>query len=272
MCRFIGFLATHPTRLNCTLVDSPNSLMAQSSEDLRGFSHADGWGMAYYDEPGKPVVLRHPRAAHECEDYTLAARGLTTRCAIVHVRWATVGSVRLENTHPFHYGEWSFAHNGTLPYFRESVQERMFAEMTPHHRAAIKGTTDSESFFHFILSRMEMEPERPVMDTFYDALEEVIGWCHAAGPTPKIGVNVIMTDGKRLIGSRWLRTLFHADLTGVYDCEFCGVPHQEASPPGTYKANIIASEPTTMGPWTEIPDRSAFEVHENGRLEVRQLE
>jgi predicted glutamine amidotransferase len=272
MCRFLGFHATHRTHLHCSLVDSPNSLLSQSEEDLSGFSHADGWGIARYEEPGHPIVVRTPHAANHGKHFATVARELETRAALVHVRRATVGRVSLENTHPFHHGPWSFAHNGTISYFREGVGDRMLGEMNEQHRDAIKGTTDSETLFHFIVNRIEERPEMPVFDVLCGALDEVISWCHAAGPTPKIGVNVIMTDGKQLIGSRWLRTLFFADHKGLYDCVFCGVPHAEASPPESYHATLIASEPTTMGPWEELPDRSAFQLGEDGELEVRRLE
>lgn len=34
---------------------------------------------------------------------------------IIHFRWATHGSIRLENCHPFVKGDVAFAHNGVLP-------------------------------------------------------------------------------------------------------------------------------------------------------------
>ena len=49
----------------------------------------------------------------------------------------------MENTHPFSYGAWTFVHNGTLPNF-ELMRPQLLERMTPAHRAAIKGETDSE--------------------------------------------------------------------------------------------------------------------------------
>ena len=61
VCRFYALRATAPTAVRCCLVPAPNSLLAQSRQDLRGFEHADGWGIAAH---GGGRAAR-PRAADE---------------------------------------------------------------------------------------------------------------------------------------------------------------------------------------------------------------
>lgn len=46
---------------------------------------------------------------------------------IIHFRWATHGSVRLGNCHPFVKGDVKFAHNGVLPF--ESKHDRTDSEI-----------------------------------------------------------------------------------------------------------------------------------------------
>jgi len=57
----------------------------------------------------------------------------------------------LKNTHPFSFGQWLFAHNGTIdgPYFRSLL--------TKPHQAALFGDTDSEVYFHWLLQALERE-------------------------------------------------------------------------------------------------------------------
>ena len=41
----------------------------------------------------------------------------------------------------------------------------MIEMMTPEHRAAIRGETDSEHVFHLILSMNDAMPDRPLVET-----------------------------------------------------------------------------------------------------------
>ncbi len=129
------------------------------------------------------------------------------------MRRATVGKVALENTHPFRHAGWTFVHNGTVPYFAE-VRDDLLAELPTAHRAAIAGSTDSEHLFHFVLACHERAPERPLLATLQAALERVIRWCRARGQEPHLGLNVLLTDGVQLVGSRWQRTLHWRERAG----------------------------------------------------------
>ena len=113
MCRLYGFRANEPTKVECSLVYAQNALLSQSIEDQRGEAHSDGWGIGYYAD-SEPSFERRDMAAHADEHFSLAAERVFARTVIAHVRQATVGRHALANTHPFSYGPWVFAHNGTL--------------------------------------------------------------------------------------------------------------------------------------------------------------
>ena len=57
MCRLYGFLATEPTRLDCSLVHAQNALQVQSDRDPRGVRNADGWGIAHWTGT-MPLVIK----------------------------------------------------------------------------------------------------------------------------------------------------------------------------------------------------------------------
>src|SRR5690606_29220914 len=133
----------------CTLVHAQNALMLQSRGDLRGVSHSDGWGVAFYHD-NHPQVERRATAAFEDLHFSATAERIYTETVVAHVRLATVGQPSIVNSHPFTYGPWTFAHNGTVRGF-DQLQPRLVMETTPRLHAAQLGTTDSEHAFFWLL-------------------------------------------------------------------------------------------------------------------------
>lgn len=262
MCRMVGFIATHPTHLGCALIDAPHSLLVQSRKDLEGFAHADGWGIAQWGEDGVSV-MRHLAAAHEGEDYRNFARTVCAQQAIAHVRQATAGDVRFENTHPFVHGPWVFVHNGTVRHFNEGVKDVMWPEIAPSRRGLIQGNTDSEALFQLLLTRLDKNPGRPAIETIAQTIQDVAAWCAAAGPCENLGLNMLLSDGERFFGARWQQTLWLLQRDGVGDSDFCDQPAN--GPAEGYRALLVASEPLTDEPWTPVPECSVFEVTSRSR-------
>jgi len=266
MCRLYGFRATELTKIECTLVHAQNALIVQSCKDRSGTSHLHGWGLAAYQDR-KLHIERQAHAAIEAEGFRRAASRTYSDTVLAHVRRATVGRVALQNTHPFSHGPWAFVHNGTLPNF-DSLRPRMIEMMTPDHRTAIHGETDSEHVFHLILSMYDAMPERSLLETLRLGLGQIITWCHETDPAARIGLNVLLTDGDRLVGSRWGRTLHYVERRGVHDCEICGFPHIRHDAQRSYRAVVIASEPISHEPRRELPDRCVFAITTRMALQI----
>ena len=128
-------------------------LLLQSRSDLRGKSHPDGWGIGFY--AGTMPQLEHrAAAAYQDVQFSRTAERVYSRTVVAHIRMATMGSVALENTHPFSYGPWIFAHNGTLTAFA-TLHDRLVSKTGPRLQAFRKGSTDSEQIFFWLLSRLE---------------------------------------------------------------------------------------------------------------------
>jgi glutamine amidotransferase len=252
-----------PTRVEWHLVRAPNSLLAQSRRDLSGFEHADGWGIAAY-ERGEVRVQRRASAAHDGHHFCAAAARVEAATVIAHVRRATVGHIGLANTHPFVHGAFSLVHNGTVPYFAE-IRPRLLEAMTAEHRAAIQGDTDSEHLLHLILAT-QARAGTSLFASLEAALRLVIASCREIGQEPHLGLNVLLSDGVRMVGSRWRRTLHYLEQHG-------GGPGQEAlAARADYRALSIASEPLDGTDWPEVPERSVFEVTPDLRLRIEPLE
>ena len=269
MCRLYGFRASESTKVECTLIYAQNALMVQSRQDLAGFSHANGWGLATYQD-SKLSVERQAWAAYHGEHFRQAAGRVFSRQVLAHVRRATVGEPRIENTHPFVDEPWSFIHNGTIPNF-DRLRSRLLAEIPEARRALIRGQTDSEHFFHLIRSLQEQKPERTAREVLVEAIGLVVSWCRDIDPSAKIGLNVILTDGTQMVGSRLGRPLFYVERRGVHDCEICGFPHVHHDTRRGYSAFIIASEPISQENWKEVPERSTYQVSTDYLIEVNPL-
>ncbi len=269
MCRLYGFRANEPTKVECSLVHAQNALMAQSRLDQEGLTHGHGWGVAEHPD-GVPFVEKQAWAAYHGEQFKKTAARVYSKTVIAHVRRATVGPPGLENTHPFVHGIWLFAHNGTVPNF-DRVRDRVIDAMDPLHRSEIHGSTDSEHVFRYLLGLWQQHPERPLLETLRSGLEQVIAWCHDIDSQAKVSLNVLWTDGERMVGSRLGRTLWYLEREGIHVCEICCKSHVHHSPERAYRAVEIASEPITHERWLQVPDGTVFSVDPDFRLRIEPL-
>lgn len=144
MCELFGVSTSQPVRLHCSLEE-----FAQHG----GRSHVNrsGWGVAYYED-NDVLLVREPCPAAESSWIGFLERhGLTSKCIISHVRYATAGPPSIVNTHPFRRelggSMHVFAHNGSL-----SDIENNLAFETPFFRPV--GQTDSEYAFCLLLQRL----------------------------------------------------------------------------------------------------------------------
>lgn len=258
MCRLYGLSATHRTRIRCELLAAQNSLIRQAEEDARGMSNPHGWGIGYHTEDGVCCEREVAPAATD-EDFRAHAAEVHARTAIAHIRRATVGEPALRNTHPFLFEDSMLAHNGHIPNF-EAVRPSMLGAMTPAHRDAILGSTDSEHFFHLLLTNQQQHPERPMADLLAESIVQVLDWCDEVGVDEPPALNFLWTDGDRLAGARFGRTLWWVATEGVRECPVCGETHAPEEVGNAYHSVEFASERITNEDWRPAGDESVFEV------------
>lgn len=147
MCRLLGYVQDREVSVEELL----------GSEGLEGFTaltavHGDGWGMAWREDGGTRAVSAPDSAAEDATYGDLVRRPLS-RAGLVHLRWATGGlPVAPQNTHPFVDGDYAFAHNGHV-----SPIDRLEGLLTAETRSRLRGDTDSERYFRFVLQCIEEE-------------------------------------------------------------------------------------------------------------------
>lgn len=271
MCRLYGFRSSQQRKVECELIAAQNSLLRQSLGDASGQVHGDGWGLGHYDQ-GAPQLARQPAAASVGDAFRWASAKAFTTTAVAHVRHATVGVPRLENTHPFRLDRWLFAHNGTLGAFA-LIKPRLLAAMTPALRETSRGDTDSEHLFHYILSCLERDPARPLIAAVRRAVTDVRSWSREADPQAQVALNLVLTDGRQSVVQRLGRTLWSVERRHVHPCQVCGgAIHLKEPVRADYRAVAFASEPITSDEdWVEAADGSLFAVDESLRVSREAL-
>jgi len=118
-----------------------------------GLTHENksGWGINFQQERDS-LLFKEPAPADDSPwvDF-IASQAVKSHCVIAHVRRASHGAPRFENTHPFKREMAGraqvFAHNGTLSDFREALP-------LPGGRFRPIGETDSEHAFCYLLERL----------------------------------------------------------------------------------------------------------------------
>src|SRR6516164_4023779 len=144
MARLFGIIGNRP--------DLAARVLASEAEALRARSRGAplGWCLAFY-QGGEVLMRRRPIDERPEIDVAKLTADVRADLVVGHVRHATVGALRTENTHPFRYRQWLFAQTGTVPEF-EQVRERLVASVPDFLRGDIRGETDAEVMFHVFLS------------------------------------------------------------------------------------------------------------------------
>ena len=228
MCRLFGAAASAPVDVSFELLHSDNSVLRQSEQ------HDSGWGSAYYSD-GEPDIRRFPLAAHADESFDEVTSG-RAQLIMVHVRRATIGGLKLENTHPFSRGPYTYCHNGTI---LKAAQLEPLADRPP------AGDTDSERFFNMLMTGFDRDD---VVGSLRRAVEAVCERCGFSA------LNFLFCDGRRLYAYRfgiyrlyWLvRNLdLDADTRTHYHL------HLER-PSGEHLALVASEQLTDDEPWEEF--------------------
>ena len=230
MCRLLGVVSSRPVEHRTLLAERPRSLAALGEE------HRDGWGVAAASE-GRWRIHKGTRPASCDARFRERALGLRGEILVSHVRKRTVGPTKRANAHPFSCGRWVFAHNGT-------IEDRAWiaARTSPERAAEIRGDTDSEAFFAFLLTRFD-EAGVTSSTNADDVLADTLAECRAL---PGFGsFNFLLSDGASIYAHRFGRSLYVLER---------GDDYRRAS------AVFIASEAMTNEAWREVESGTLLRV------------
>jgi glutamine amidotransferase len=141
MCQLLGMNCNEPT----DVVFSFNGFAERGGNTDH---HADGWGIAFFEEQGLRHFVDHLPACESPVAELIRRYPIKSRHVVAHIRKATQGPVMLANCHPFVrelWGRyWVFAHNGNL----ENYQPHLHGHFKP------VGSTDSERAFCWLMQEL----------------------------------------------------------------------------------------------------------------------
>jgi len=117
--------------------------------------HKDGWGIVAY-EKGKPnLFVKSDKNAYIDSLFSETMKELkrkATDIVICHLRKASIGTKNIINAHPFVHYAYAFCQNGTI-FDSEKIP------LKPEFKKLVKGETDSEKFFAYILQFLNNDNE-----------------------------------------------------------------------------------------------------------------
>jgi glutamine amidotransferase len=212
MCRHVAVVGGSGTSIDAAaiLLDAPHALVTQVDHPRcqdAGVTNRDGWGVAWLDGG---AWRRHRSVVPLSEDaggQHLVA-GVRAPAVVAAIRRASPGLALAETGNaPFVDGPWAFSLNGFVGGFAGgAAAEPLRDALSAERRPAVTGDTDTEVLFGLVLDRLAGGDEPGA------ALDAVVGMAlHAAAGEPS-RLNLLLTDGRGIWGTRWNNSLFHRRL------------------------------------------------------------
>src|SRR5580698_2105275 len=262
MARLVGFIGNRPD-LGARVIELEGRALAVR----RKANVTPGWGVGFY-QAGEILLKRRPiddRAEISLVDLTRDVRADTL---LLHVRIATVGAPRTENTHPFRYRQWLFANTGTVDSFAR-LRGRLAEQLPAFLHRDVRGETDSELIFHLFLSflhdageldRPAVEP-RAAREALRGAISLVDGLCAEEG-APPTALNILVSNPEYLLAVHAGAPMGYRVFEGQRDLERLfgdgGLGRMRLPDYATSRLTLVASDFDDGLPsgWTQVAERA----------------
>ena len=229
MCELFGFSG----RKSTDLTDQLREFFSHSN------MHPHGWGMMY-----SGGIIKEPVKAKESDLLPMLLDGMEPqKNMLAHIRYATVGSIKEENCHPFSGSdisgrEWTMIHNGTIYSGNGSYK----------YYKTQRGDTDSERLFLFFIDVINDRLCRGALTERerFNTVEAFI-----SGNAPRNKLNLMLFDGELLYVHKNLKN------TLSYKCGDDGV--------------YISTQPLDSTDWIPFPMaqviafKGGYEAHRGQR-------
>ncbi|MFW6050434.1 MAG: class II glutamine amidotransferase [Myxococcota bacterium] len=269
MGRLLGYMANRADRLGDALYQERAVIAPPPS------ARTAAWGLGFY-QGGEVLHKKRPLPETESLDWEEVAEELLTDCAIFHLRQATVGNFRAENTHPFRMRSWLFAHNGTIERF-DRIRGPLVEQIPDFLRRNIRGDTDSEHFFHIILSFLHDTgqldnpdgDERAVVGALRSAVTLVDRLSAEVGAPPAT-LNLVLTNGRRLFALRRGAPMMYVERRGLHETRGSDAPSKDSSSTLRYLL-VVSDGPAVPSDYQSMADGDVVTVDRDLRVSMHQL-
>ena len=202
MCRLFGVISVEPSNASKYLVHDPCSLYVQSKVNPKRLQ-GDGWGIGFYVNGFLRLVKSEKPIFEEHERFKELVSKISSNIIVAHIRGASNPRglpkkklISIENSQPFSYRNYVFAHNGVINLPDE------IATLLGDWRFNIRGLNDSEVYFWYIMREITRgKTLSEALKSFQEDLLRV--WLenrerYPNKDRPYIGLNIIFSDGEKL--------------------------------------------------------------------------
>lgn len=268
MGRLIGYMANRADRLRDALHQEREVIAVPPSHPPAG------WGIGFY-QGGEVLHKKRPLLEGEKMDWEQVANGVRSDCVIIHMRHATVGDFRSENTHPFRMRSWLFAHNGTIQRF-DAIRERLVETMPDFIRRNIRGETDSEHFFHAVLSFLhdggQLDPgevaDKAVLNALRSTVRLVDRLAQEVG-APEATLNLVLSNGRRMYALRRGGPMLITERQGIHDP--AAEEQDQTGPSATRYVLVVSDGPQEPPSYRAIEDGTVCVIDRNLQVSTHPL-
>jgi glutamine amidotransferase len=278
MGALVAVLQSDANLLRCQLARLRAHVSLQEGEEL-----PDAYGFGYY-QAGNVLLGKRPTGAPGPLSLPDLVGRVDSEALIVHARRAVVGKAKDENTHPFRFHRWLFAHDGTIEGF-DLVKPKLLAELPDHLRRSIGGDTDSEHAFMWfvkllkdqgVVDELDVDPQvagRALART----VRQIEAWCRDVGEQKPSRLCFVATNGRTLVATRRGGPLHYALLEGILPCEpdELGPDAPESDPRvrphRRVKAVCFASRLLAPNGFIEVPEGSVVSVSRSLQVSVAPI-
>jgi predicted glutamine amidotransferase len=278
MGALVAILQNDPNLLRCQLHRLGASVSLVEGDELPdayGFGHYTGGSVLLGKRPtGAPAALSLPDLVGKVDSEAL----------LVHARRATVGKAKDENTHPFRFRRWLFAHDGTIDGF-DLVKPKLVAALPDFLRRNIVGDTDSEHAFMLFLKMLKDDGHLDDLDldaqvagrALAKTVKQLETWRREVGEQKPCRLTFVATNGRILAGTRRGGPLHYALLEGIVPCTLDGItletPESDPRlrPHRLVKAVAFATRLRQPNGFIEVPEGSAVAVSRTLQVAITAL-
>ena len=239
MCQLLGMNANTPT-------DVTFSFTGFAQRGGNTGDHADGWGIAFFEELGLRHFVDHQRAVDSPIAELIRRYPIKSRNVIAHIRKATQGVVSLQNCHPFVrelWGRyWVFAHNGDLKNYAPHL----------HGHFHPVGTTDSEQAFCWLMQELaKAHASLPPVEELTHTLRELVPQVARHGT-----FNFLLSNGEALWAHATTMLCYivrqHPFASAQLADEDLAIDFAQHTTPQDRVAIVVTAPLTTNETWTSF--------------------
>lgn len=278
MGALVSILQSDPNLMRCQVARLKDQVSLEEGDVL-----PDAYGFGYY-HAGSVLLGKRPTGAPTALSLPDLVGKIDSEALLVHARRATLGKAKDENTHPFRYHRWLFAHDGTIEGF-DRVKPKLVEALPDFLRRNVAGDTDSEHAFMFFLKLLKDEGRLDDLDldaqtagrALARTVKQLEAWCRDVGEQKQSRLCFVATNGRVMVATRRGGPLFYALLEGIVPCALdeIGVDTPESNPRvrphRRAKAVCFASRLAAPNGFIEVPEGSTVAVSRTLQVTVSSL-